>query len=251
MPLYLKDHRTGSTCSTGAGRTLITVMVSPIIPAALAIPFTPFPAPGCLPLPTAIVIADRRGAPARQIPARVVAALPVPRAPRRSGAVPGMRCAMACSFTGRTTATRSSTIFSPLSILQRKKIKQERRSSGSPSSSGARRGRHPEPDWAFFNRCYRQTYREHRSTPYLTSGIFLRIGRALPQNTVRSSPGAPAPHRRVTARAAPDKLYSALGAWSTFPPALRVLYYQAIEYASRAARRFGRWCARRAQDGAR
>ena len=33
-------------------------------------------------------------------------------------------------------------------------------------------------DWDFFTRCYRRTYREHRSTPYLTREFFamLRAG---------------------------------------------------------------------------
>lgn len=37
-------------------------------------------------------------------------------------------------------------------------------------------------DWAFFFRCYRQTYREHRSTPYLNLEFFQRIGRTMPEN---------------------------------------------------------------------
>lgn len=41
-----------------------------------------------------------------------------------------------------------------------------------------------ERDWAFFNRCYRQTYREHRSSPYLNLEFFCRIGRTLPRHTV-------------------------------------------------------------------
>jgi hypothetical protein len=37
-------------------------------------------------------------------------------------------------------------------------------------------------DWAFFARCYRQTYREHHSTPYLNLEFFRRIGHAMPEN---------------------------------------------------------------------
>jgi predicted N-acyltransferase len=36
--------------------------------------------------------------------------------------------------------------------------------------------------WEFFNRCYRRTYAEHRSSPYLSLDFFLRIGAALPDN---------------------------------------------------------------------
>jgi len=37
-------------------------------------------------------------------------------------------------------------------------------------------------DWVLFNRCYRNTYREHHSTPYLNLDFFLHIGRAMPEN---------------------------------------------------------------------
>jgi predicted N-acyltransferase len=39
-------------------------------------------------------------------------------------------------------------------------------------------------DWEFFNRCYRRTYAEHRSSPYLSLDFFRRIGAALPENIV-------------------------------------------------------------------
>ncbi|MGV8899839.1 MAG: GNAT family N-acetyltransferase [Burkholderiaceae bacterium] len=39
-----------------------------------------------------------------------------------------------------------------------------------------------ESDWAFFNRCYANTYAEHRSSPYLNLEFFLRIGTVMPQN---------------------------------------------------------------------
>lgn len=39
-----------------------------------------------------------------------------------------------------------------------------------------------EADWQLFNRCYRHTYRDHHSTPYLNLDFFLRIGRTMPEN---------------------------------------------------------------------
>jgi len=39
-------------------------------------------------------------------------------------------------------------------------------------------------DWEFFNRCYRRTYAEHQSSPYLSLDFFQRIGAALPGNLV-------------------------------------------------------------------
>lgn len=37
-------------------------------------------------------------------------------------------------------------------------------------------------DWVLLNRCYRNTYREHHSTPYLNLDFFLRIGETMPDN---------------------------------------------------------------------
>ena len=69
---------------------------------------------------------------------------------------------------------------------KRKKVKQERRK---VSAAGIRfrwleGDEIRDRDWAFFNRCYRQTYREHRSSPYLNLDFFCRIGRTLPRNTL-------------------------------------------------------------------
>ncbi len=38
--------------------------------------------------------------------------------------------------------------------------------------------------WIFFNRCYRETYRQHHSTPYLSLDFFRAIGRGMPENMV-------------------------------------------------------------------
>jgi len=37
-------------------------------------------------------------------------------------------------------------------------------------------------DWAFFTRCYQQTYREHHSSPYLNLDFFETIGAEMPEN---------------------------------------------------------------------
>jgi predicted N-acyltransferase len=69
---------------------------------------------------------------------------------------------------------------------KRKKVRQERRK---VAEAGIRfkclEGDDiRERDWAFFNRCYRQTYREHGSSPYLNLEFFSRIGRTMPRHTV-------------------------------------------------------------------
>ncbi|WP_096473060.1 GNAT family N-acetyltransferase [Burkholderia stabilis] len=39
-----------------------------------------------------------------------------------------------------------------------------------------------DADWRFFSRCYRQTYREHYSSPYLNLEFFRTIGATMPEN---------------------------------------------------------------------
>ena len=69
---------------------------------------------------------------------------------------------------------------------RRKNIRQERRRvreagvSLSVLEGNAIEKRH----WEFFNRCYRNTYAAHRSSPYLSLEFFLRVGAALPQHFV-------------------------------------------------------------------
>lgn len=73
-----------------------------------------------------------------------------------------------------------------LTHAKRKKIRQERRRvrdagivfewvDGNEISNS---------QWTFFNRCYRETYRHHHSTPYLNLDFFREIGRRMPENIV-------------------------------------------------------------------
>lgn len=78
------------------------------------------------------------------------------------------------------------TFLSTLTHDKRKKIRQERkritaadvrvhRLTGADIS---------ESHWAFFYRCYANTYRLHRSSPYLNEAFFIEIGRRMPQNVL-------------------------------------------------------------------
>jgi len=71
-----------------------------------------------------------------------------------------------------------------LSHDKRKKIRQERKKiSASGIVCKHIKGADVTPaQWAFFYRCYENTYFEHRSSPYLTSAFFQQIGRSMPQN---------------------------------------------------------------------
>jgi predicted N-acyltransferase len=69
---------------------------------------------------------------------------------------------------------------------KRKKIKQERRR---VRDAGIVFEWFPGPAitdalWIFFNRCYRETYRQHHSTPYLNLDFFRALGRGMPENLV-------------------------------------------------------------------
>jgi uncharacterized protein len=71
-----------------------------------------------------------------------------------------------------------------LSHARRKNIRQERRRVRDAAVSlrwlegAAIERRH----WEFFNRCYRNTYAAHRSSPYLNLAFFMRLGATLPQH---------------------------------------------------------------------
>jgi uncharacterized protein len=76
--------------------------------------------------------------------------------------------------------------LSRLSHARRKNIRQERRRVGEAGVALRRLegGAIERSHWEFFTRCYRRTYAEHRSSPYLSLDFFLRIGAAMPQNIV-------------------------------------------------------------------
>ena len=71
-----------------------------------------------------------------------------------------------------------------LSHDKRKKIRQERKKvaiSGVVCKS-IKGADVTENQWDFFYQCYENTYREHRSTPYLTRDFFKTIGNSMPQH---------------------------------------------------------------------
>ncbi|MHB1667792.1 MAG: GNAT family N-acetyltransferase [Thiomonas sp.] len=69
---------------------------------------------------------------------------------------------------------------------KRKKVRQERRKVMEAGVrfrqvSGAQAS---VEDWAFFARCYNQTYAEHGSSPYLNLGFFRALGQHLPKHVL-------------------------------------------------------------------
>ena len=123
-----------------------------------------------------------------------------------------------------------------LSHDKRKKIRQERRR---VAEAGVRirraTGREAsEADWDFFAQCYRRTYLEHRSTPYLTREFFGMIARRMPDNVLLVI--AEREGRPVAAAMdlfSPDALYGRYWGAVEFVPGLHfeACYYQAIDFA--------------------
>jgi predicted N-acyltransferase len=74
-----------------------------------------------------------------------------------------------------------------LATLEQKKRKNIRAERRKVREAGVvlRRVRGPDiedTDWRFFTRCYRNTYAEHFSKPYLNLDFFRRIGKTMPDN---------------------------------------------------------------------
>lgn len=75
-------------------------------------------------------------------------------------------------------------LLSRMQREKRKKVLQDRRK---VNDAGLRFTHHVGPQitadlWDFFYRCYTQTYRDHRSTPYLTRDFFARVSVSMPEN---------------------------------------------------------------------
>ncbi len=74
--------------------------------------------------------------------------------------------------------------LSTLEQKKRKNIRAERRKVREAGVTMRRvRGEDiSDAEWRFFSRCYRQTYREHFSSPYLNLDFFRTIGETMPEN---------------------------------------------------------------------
>jgi predicted N-acyltransferase len=131
-----------------------------------------------------------------------------------------------------------------MSHQRRKNILQERRRvrEAGITFRWLQGGEIGDSDWAFFYRCYCNTYAAHGSRPYLSLEFFLRIGAALPEHAlliVAERRGAPlaAAFNVVT----PEALYGRYWGALEHVPLLHfeACYYQAIEFAiARGLRRF-------------
>jgi hypothetical protein len=119
---------------------------------------------------------------------------------------------------------------------RRKNIRQERRRVRAAGVSFAWLEGHAiqRRHWEFFNRCYRRTYAQHRSSPYLSLDFFLRIGASLPQHlalVLAERAGQPIAAAFFVKDA--ERLYGRYWGALEHVPLLHFecCYYQAIDYA--------------------
>jgi uncharacterized protein len=190
MPLYLKDHSYGEYVFDWAWADAYHRHGLAYYPKLLcALPFTPVSGPrlmaatehdrGLL-LAGALALAERSQASSLHVlfpPSEVAAQC------ERAG----MMLRKGVQFHWHNAGYTSFDDFlSTLTREKRKKIRQERRRVHEQGMSfrwlsGAEA---TEADWTFFDRCYRRTYREHRSTPYLNLAFFLHLARHMPENVL-------------------------------------------------------------------
>lgn len=118
---------------------------------------------------------------------------------------------------------------------KRKKIRQERRKTREVGITFRRDiGRHiNESQWEFFESCYRNTYIEHRSTPYLNLDFFLRLGAVLPDNILLvTAYRAGKPIAAAFNMFDGNRLYGRYWGSREYLPGLHfeTCYYQALEF---------------------
>jgi predicted N-acyltransferase len=190
LPLYVKDHSYGEYVFDWAWADAYQRHGLEYYPKLLsAIPFTPVTGPRLL---------------ARDAPARA-ALIEVLKATQQAAAVSSSHILFppddeARQLAGAGYMLRSGVQFhwenagygnfedflATLEHKKRKNIRAERRKvrEAGVTMRRVRGAEASEADWSFFNRCYRHTYAEHHSTPYLNRDFFLRIGAAMPQNVM-------------------------------------------------------------------
>ena len=118
---------------------------------------------------------------------------------------------------------------------KRKKIKQERRKIFEQNICFATlAGRQiSAEDWQFFNRCYRTTYQQHHSSPYLNLDFFLSLGRDMPENIVMfKAMSGDRPIAAALNLKNQERLFGRYWGSETYVPGLHfeACYYQGINY---------------------
>lgn len=187
-PMYLKEHSFGEYVFDWAWARAYEQHGLDYYPKLLAaIPFTPVAGPRLLaedpcwldPLAQAMVALQEQQA------CSTLHVLFPREAEREALAAQGAMLRQGVQFHWHNQSdTDFEAFLARLTRDKRKKIRQERRRVADAGVSLRRLGG-PEIDenmWRFFNRCYRNTYREHGSSPYLNAAFFRHLGTSLAEH---------------------------------------------------------------------
>ncbi|MGZ5200735.1 MAG: GNAT family N-acetyltransferase [Telluria sp.] len=188
LPLYVKDHSYGEYVFDWAWADAYQRHGLPYYPKLLsAIPFTPVSGPRLLARDgearAALIEVLQATQQAADISSTHV--LFPPDLEARALAEAGFMLRSGVQFHWLNQGYTSFEEF--LATLEQKKRKNIRAERRKVAQAGVtlRRVRGREIDdtlWRFFNRCYRHTYSDHHSTPYLNLDFWRRIGAAMPDN---------------------------------------------------------------------
>ncbi|WP_353092436.1 GNAT family N-acetyltransferase [Methylibium sp.] len=190
-PLYLKSHSYGEYVFDWAWAQAYEEAGLRYYPKLLsAVPFTPVPGSRLLardPAARSVLLRAMESF-ARQHGMSSAHVLFLDEADRSAAEAAGwmLRSTVQFHWTNRAPAGYAdfADFLASLQRDKRKKIQQERRYVREAGVEFETRigTQIRTADWDFFYRCYRNTYREHRSTPYLTRDFFARMAETLPQH---------------------------------------------------------------------
>ncbi|MGQ0512522.1 MAG: GNAT family N-acetyltransferase [Betaproteobacteria bacterium] len=238
MPLFLKSHSYGEYVFDWAWADAYERHGLAYYPKLLcAIPFTPVGGPRLMALDDAGRVALLAGALKLAQQASSLHVLFPPEGEAALMRDAGMLLRRTVQFHWRNDGYADFEDFlSRLTRHRRKVIRQERRRVREAGVS-IRRLQGPEIErshWEFFARCYRRTYSEHRSSPYLNLEFFLRIGATMPECLVLIlAERAGRPIAAALDVVAADAIYGRY--WGALEPVpllhFECCYYQGIEHA--------------------
>ncbi len=190
-PLYLKDHSYGEYVFDWAWADAYRRNGLDYYPKLLdAVPFTPVPGPRLL-APTQahrVMLLKAIEQLARNAKLSSAHLLFVDDADREAASAAGwsLRTTVQFHWLNRSPSPYAdfADYLAGLQRDKRKKIQQERRKVAEAGVTFTARsgGDIDTTDWDYFYRCYRQTYREHHSTPYLTRDFFARMASTMAAN---------------------------------------------------------------------
>ena len=242
MPLFIKSHSYGEYVFDWAWADAYQRHGLEYYPKLLcAVPFTPVTGPRLL----AASDADRGKlaaaalALAKELSSLHVLFPPADEAGLLEGA--GMMLRRTVQFHWQNDATCGGyadfdDFLSRLTRHRRKVIRQERRRVHETGLAfrWLRGAEIEQKHWEFFERCYRRTYAQHRSSPYLNLAFFLRLGATLPQHCLMIlAERAGKPVAATLNVVNENKIFGRYWGAQEHIPLLHFecCYYQAIEYA--------------------